>query len=74
MKGTKKGATRSGGLLDVIHTNIPGPFSLRVGEHKSFIAFIDDYSRYTYVYLINEKSKSLNMFKIFKFEVKNQLD
>lgn len=71
VKGNKKGATRSSALLEVIHTDICGPFSPRIGGHKSFITFIDDYSHYTYGYLINEKSESLNMFKVFKAEVEN---
>ncbi|CAL8993086.1 unnamed protein product, partial [Prunus brigantina] len=35
---------------------------------------IDDYSRYGYVYLISEKSNALDMFKVYKAEVENQLD
>ena len=38
-----------------------------------FITFIDDYIRYGYLYLINEKSESLDAFKNFKAEVENQL-
>jgi len=30
---------------------------------------MDDYSRYGYLYLIYDKSQSLNMFKIYKTEV-----
>ncbi|GJZ49373.1 putative RNA-directed DNA polymerase [Tanacetum coccineum] len=73
-KGNKKGATRSTRLLELIHTDIFGPFPSGIGSHKSFISFIDDYSRYKYLFLINEKSKSLNMFKTFKAKVENQLD
>nr|GEY15134.1 putative zinc finger, CCHC-type [Tanacetum cinerariifolium] len=73
-KGNKKGATRSTGLLELIHTDICGPFPSVIGGHKSFITFIDDYSRYMYLFLINEKSESLDMFKNFKAEVENQLD
>jgi hypothetical protein len=40
--------------------------------HKSFITFINDYSRYAYVYLISEKSEALDKFKIYKAEVENQ--
>ena len=39
-----------------------------------FITFMDGYSRYEYLYLIHEKSQSLNVFKTFKVEVENQLD
>ncbi|GJS69241.1 putative zinc finger, CCHC-type containing protein [Tanacetum coccineum] len=73
-KGNKKGATRSARLLELIHTDICRPFTSGIGGHKLFIAFIDDYSRYMYLFFINEKSKSLEMFKTFKAEVENQLD
>ncbi|GKB59637.1 putative RNA-directed DNA polymerase [Tanacetum coccineum] len=53
---------------------ICGPFINDISGHKYFITFIDDYSRYTYVYLIKEKSESLDVFKIFKAEVENQLN
>ncbi|KAJ9561618.1 hypothetical protein OSB04_006778 [Centaurea solstitialis] len=69
----KKGANRSSSLLEIIHTDICGPFPSGLGGYKSFTTFIDDYSRYTYLYLINEKSDSLDMFKTFKVEVENQL-
>ena len=35
--------------------------------------FIDDYSRYVYLYLIHEKSQSLDVFKNYKDKVENQL-
>ena len=41
--------------------------------HKYFITFIDDYSRYGYLFLIHEKSQSLDVFKSFKAEVELQL-
>ena len=41
---------------------------------KYFILFLDDYSRYGYIYLIKEKFQSLNMFKAFEAEVENQLN
>ncbi|KAL4591583.1 hypothetical protein LXL04_004552 [Taraxacum kok-saghyz] len=73
-KENKKGSTRSSGLLELIHTDICGPFPMGISGHKSFITFIDDHSRYMYLYLIKEKSESLEMFKTFKAEVENQLD
>nr|GEX13048.1 putative zinc finger, CCHC-type [Tanacetum cinerariifolium] len=73
-KGNKKGATRSTRLLKLTHTDICGPFPSGIGCHKSFITFTDDYLRYMYLFLINEKSESLKIFKTFKAEVENQLD
>ena len=54
---TKKGVTRSTQLLEIIHTDICGPFDVPTfGGEKYFITFIDDYSRYCYIYLLREKS------------------
>jgi hypothetical protein len=42
--------------------------------YDSFITFIDDYSRYGYIYPIKERSEALDKFKIFKAKVENQYD
>ena len=56
-KHTKKGATRSTQLLKIIHTDICGPFDVNsFNKEKYFITFMDDFSRYGYVYLLHEKS------------------
>ena len=39
---------------------------------KYFISFIDDYSRYMYLYMLHKKSEALDAFKIFKAEVEKQ--
>jgi hypothetical protein len=45
------GATRSSGVLEIIHTDIYGPFNVRyVDKFNSFITFMDDFSRYGYIY------------------------
>ena len=43
------------------------------GGYEYFITFIDDYSRYGYVYLMKWKSETFEKFKEFKAEVENQL-
>ena len=40
--------------------------------YDSFITFTDDYSRFSYIYPIKERSEALDKFKIFKAEVENQ--
>lgn len=40
---------------------------------RFFVTFIDDHSRYGYVYLINHKSEAFDKFKIFKTEVERKL-
>jgi hypothetical protein len=40
-------------ILELIHTDIYSPFSMATrNDHVYFISFIDDYSRYDYIYLI----------------------
>ena len=61
-------------LLSLIHSDVCGPLSSTVrGGYQYFITFTDDFSRYSYVYLMKHESESFKMFKIFKNEVKNQL-
>ena len=43
-----------------------------VDGYDSFITFIDDYSRFGYIYPIKERLEALDKFKIFKAEVGNQ--
>ncbi|TYK30724.1 gag/pol protein [Cucumis melo var. makuwa] len=42
------------------------------GGYEYFISFIDDYSRYGYIYLIQNKSDSFEKFKEYKAEVENE--
>ena len=69
----KKTAVRSSDLLEVIHTDISGPYTATLCRNFYFITFIDDYSRYGYLYSIKEKAESLDKFKIFRTEVEKQL-
>ncbi|XP_019056627.1 PREDICTED: probable receptor-like protein kinase At5g47070 [Tarenaya hassleriana] len=71
----KKAATRSTQLLELIHTDICGPFDISTwGGERYFITFIDDYSRYGYTYLLHDKSQSVNILEVFINEVERQLE
>ena len=66
----KLGANKYLDVLELIHIDICGPFpTASWNEQQYFITFIDDYSRYGYLYLIHEKSQSLDIFKSFNVEV-----
>ena len=57
-----------------MHIDICGPFPTTFWNGQQyFITFIDDYSRYGYLYLLHEKSQFLDIFKTFKAEVELQL-
>ena len=69
------GANRAIDVLELVHTDICGPFpTVSWNGQQYFITFIDNFSRYGYLYLIHEKSQSLEVFKSFKVEVENQLN
>ena len=42
------------------------------GGKRYFITFIDDYSCYTYVYLLRRKDEAFDAFKRYKVDVENQ--
>ena len=70
---TKKGE-RTKETLELIHSNVCGPMLTHArGGYLYFITFIDDYSRYGYVYLMKYKSKTFEKFKEFRAEVEKQL-
>jgi hypothetical protein len=74
-KQIKKDAKHSTRVLEIIHTDICGPFLVRtVDGFNLFITFTDDYSRYSYIYPVKEISEALDKFKQFKAEVENQHD
>jgi hypothetical protein len=71
-KKIKKGTIRSIRILELIHMNIYGPFPIEyVDDFDSFVTFMDDYSRYGYIYPIKHRSELLDKFKIFKVEVES---
>jgi putative IMPACT (imprinted ancient) family translation regulator len=43
---------------------------LTKGGKKYFMTFIDDSTRYCYVYLLKSKDEALNFLKIYKAEAK----
>ena len=65
-KHKKLGAYIATAILELIHTDICGPFlTASWNGQRYFISFIDDYSRYAYLFLIHEKSESLDVMKFF---------
>ena len=58
---------KSNELLGLIHSDICDLKSKPTrGQKNYFLIFIDDYSKYYYVYLIKSKDETLKMFKTYK--------
>ena len=50
-------------LLEIIHTDVCGPMSVEArGGYRYFLTFIDDLSRYEYIYLMKHKSEMFEKF------------
>lgn len=59
-------------LLELIHSDICELNGvLTRGGKRYFITFIDDFSKFTYVYLMRNKDEAFEMFKRYKVEVEN---
>lgn len=55
--------------LELIHSDVFGPIKTSSFRGmKYMVTFIDDFSRYVWVYYMKEKSKVFSKFKIFKSE------
>ncbi|KAI3773048.1 hypothetical protein L6452_04246 [Arctium lappa] len=61
--------------LDLIHTDVCDLKSIPTrGGNKYFITFIDDSTKYCYVYLLKSKDEAIDKFVLYKNEVENQLN
>ncbi|GKD03321.1 zinc finger, CCHC-type containing protein [Tanacetum coccineum] len=68
-----KDVNRKSKVLDLIHSDLCDfHANPSLGNNKYVITFIDDASRYCYVYLLHAKQKALEKFKIYKREVELQ--
>lgn len=62
-------------MLELVHSDICGPINpTSNGGKRYFITFIDDYSRKTRVYFLQEKSEAFSALKNFKTLVEKEAD
>ncbi|GJW56280.1 putative RNA-directed DNA polymerase, eukaryota, reverse transcriptase zinc-binding domain protein, partial [Tanacetum coccineum] len=60
-------------VLELIHSDMCDLHATpSLGNKKYFVTFIDDASRFCYVYLLHLKDEALDKFKVFKTEVELQ--
>ncbi|GKC62046.1 zinc finger, CCHC-type containing protein [Tanacetum coccineum] len=60
-------------VLEFIHSDLCNLHATpSLGNKKYFMTFIDDDSRFSYVYLLHTKDEALDKFKVFKTEVELQ--
>ena len=60
--------------LELVHTDVWGPARTSVGGFKYYVSFLDDFSRFTWIYLIKRKSDVENIFYVFQNHVERLLN
>lgn len=61
--------------LELIHSDVFGPVKqASIGGMRYMVTFIDDFSRYAWVYFMKEKSETISKFRQFKNEAKAKVD
>ncbi|KAA0058501.1 ty1-copia retrotransposon protein [Cucumis melo var. makuwa] len=61
-------------LLELIHSDLADfRTTTSRGSKNYYVSFVDDYSRFTKIYLIKTKNEAVSMFLKFKAESENQL-
>ena len=74
-KPHKAAEARNFAPLELVHSDLCEINSeLTKGGRRYFMTFIDDCTRFCYVYLLKTKDEALHYFKVYKAEVENQLE
>jgi hypothetical protein len=59
---------------ELIYSDVWGPAPVSVGRYTYYVSFIDDFSKYTWIYLIKHKSDVFQVFKNFQNLVERKFD
>ena len=66
-------ATRAEGILQLVHGDVFGPVSVpSLGKSMYYVSFIDEFSRNTWIYFVENKSEVFDRFKEFKALAENK--
>lgn len=52
--------------FDLVYSDVWGPAPTLVGRHNYYVSFIDDHSKYTWIYLLKKKSDVFQVFHDFQ--------
>ena len=55
--------------LQLIFSDVWGPAPTSVGRHQYYVSFIDDFSKYTWIYLLKKCSDVFQVFHNFQARV-----
>jgi histone deacetylase 1/2 len=60
--------------LELVFSDVWGPATLSVGRNKYYVSFIDDYNKFTWIYMIKQKSDMFQKFHDFQHHVERLFD
>jgi histone deacetylase 1/2 len=60
--------------LELIHSDVWGPAPPSVGGFRYYISFIDDFTKFTWIYLMVDRTDVQRIFVQFKNHVERLLD
>ena len=64
---------QSTSMLQIVHSDVWGPAPITsFFEYNYYVVFIDDFTRFTWFFLLKQKSELFDVFKHFKNLVENQ--
>jgi len=67
--------SKSKKCFDLIHVDLWGPYSIpSIHGHKYFLTIVDDYSRYTWIFLLKQKYEVVKILEIFVNFVQTQFE
>ncbi|KAH9779268.1 retrovirus-related pol polyprotein from transposon RE1 [Citrus sinensis] len=67
--------TKTKNPLELLHTDLWGPSPTpSIQGYKYYVSFVDDFTRFTWIFPLKTKADTFQVFKIFKAQVEKQLD
>ena len=60
--------------LELVFSDVWGPTPTYVGKNNFYVSFIDDYSKFTWIYLLRHKSEAFQRFHDFQNIVERMFD
>ena len=64
---------RASGILERVHTDVCGPFSIpSTTKHMFYVIFVDDYSRRCWIFFMQKKYQTFSKFCEFKALVEKE--
>ena len=60
--------------MDLVFSDVWGPAPTSIGQNNYYVSFIDDYSKFAWIYLLKYKSEVFKKFHEFQQLVERQFD